>query len=205
MNVDPTILTITGLAIAVLFGPVAAVQVEKYLSRIRENKARRVSLFKTLMATRGDMTSVEHVKALNQIDLEFSGDRKFKKVLDAWQIYFNHLSENTTVYTEEQNINWASKRIDYLIDLLYEMGISLGFDYSKATIKRNSYVPQLYSNIESENAAIRQLLLRLLKGDRSLPVIFTQETIEDDLEEQRQLRKAMLGYYQSQIDENPEI
>ena len=194
---DPQVISIIAVIVAVLFGPVAAVQVEKFISRIRERKNRRVNLFKTLMTTRGDTTSVEHVQALNQIDLEF-GNKKFKKVVDAWQIYFNHLSDNIIGLTNEQMVNWDNRRQDYLIDLLFEMGKSLGYDYSKAVIKRNSYVPRLFSNLEAENSAIRRLLLELLNGERSIPVTFIQELDEEEIQKQKELRQAMLDYYEGQ-------
>ena len=78
---------------AIILGPILAVQIEKYLERRRENKNRRLSIFKTLMATRGTVLSWTHVEALNRIDLEFSNNKKFEKVITTWQEYFDNLSQ----------------------------------------------------------------------------------------------------------------
>ena len=60
------------MIIAVLLAPVVAVQVQKWLELFREDRARKLWIFKTLMATRAATVSPEHVQALNMIDLELS-------------------------------------------------------------------------------------------------------------------------------------
>ncbi len=123
---------------AIILGPILAVQIEKYLERRRENKNRRLSIFKTLMATRGSALSWDHVEALNRIDLEFSGNKKFEKVIQTWKEYFDNLSRK---YIPEEEAIWVNKNQDLLADLLYEMGHSLGFNFDKILIKRNVYSP----------------------------------------------------------------
>ena len=97
------ILTIT----AIILGPILAVQAEKFLERKREQKNRRLSVFKTLMATRGSVLSTAHVEALNRIDLEFSEDKKFKKVITSWKEYFDNLLQKAEA--EEQLIVWSTR------------------------------------------------------------------------------------------------
>jgi Family of unknown function (DUF6680) len=41
------------------------------------------------MATRAAVLSVSHVEALNAVPIDFYGD---KKVIDAWEEYFEHLT-----------------------------------------------------------------------------------------------------------------
>ena len=65
------------MIIAVLLAPLIAVQVQKWLEHHRENRERKLRVFKTLMATRAATVSPDHVQALNMIDLEFSGKRKY--------------------------------------------------------------------------------------------------------------------------------
>ena len=48
---------------AILSGPIVAVQVDKLIGRNREIKNRKLSIFKTLMATRGATLSYVHVEA----------------------------------------------------------------------------------------------------------------------------------------------
>ena len=90
---------------AIILGPILAVQIEKYLERRRENKNRRLSIFKTLMATRGAVLSWTHVEALNRIDLEFSNKKKFEKVIKAWKEYFDNLSQKAQ--TPEEVAVWT--------------------------------------------------------------------------------------------------
>jgi hypothetical protein len=58
--------------IAVIVGPVLAVQAQKYIERRREERIRKVFLFRELMATRAARLSQRHVEALNLIDLEYN-------------------------------------------------------------------------------------------------------------------------------------
>jgi hypothetical protein len=57
--------------IALILGPILTVQVQKFIDRAKEGKNRRLWVFKTLMATRHATLSIDHVAALNRIDLEF--------------------------------------------------------------------------------------------------------------------------------------
>lgn len=69
--------TLTDLVmiVAVVVAPIFAVQVQKWLEIFREQRGRKLWVFKTLMATRAENLSSEHVKALNMIDLEFRGKK----------------------------------------------------------------------------------------------------------------------------------
>ena len=78
------------MIVAVLLAPLVAVQVQKILERYREDRARKLNVFKTLMATRAATISAQHVQALNTIDLEFQG-KKYKAVTDSWKTYLDHL------------------------------------------------------------------------------------------------------------------
>ena len=83
-----------GNRIAVLLAPVFAVQVQKYLEILREKRNRRMWIFHSLMATRAAKVSAQHVQALNMIDIEFYGQKRFgirlqskseKRIIDAWK------------------------------------------------------------------------------------------------------------------------
>jgi hypothetical protein len=56
-----------------LLSPVIAVQVSEFLARRRAARERRLQIFRALMVTRAERLSSEHVRALNSIDLEFTG------------------------------------------------------------------------------------------------------------------------------------
>ena len=69
------------IAAATLLGPVLAVQAQKWLERGRAIKERRLTIFRTLMATRAAMLSPSHVEALNAVPVDFyGGSNKLKKI-----------------------------------------------------------------------------------------------------------------------------
>lgn len=73
------------IVLATLLSPLIAVQATRYLDERNEVRGRKLSIFKTLMATRGYTVSWVHVEALNRIDLEFvRGRKKEKAVVEAW-------------------------------------------------------------------------------------------------------------------------
>lgn len=184
---------------AIILGPILAVQIEKYLERRREKKNRRLSVFKILMATRGSVLSWDHVEALNRIDLEFSNEKKFDKVIQAWKEYFDNLSQKAG--TSEEGIVWAKKNEDLLADLLYEMGQSLGFKFDKVLIKRNVYSPVGHVKMELEQEQIRNSMLEILSGDKGFPITLISDS--DAIKKQEELQSTMLAFYKNQLENQP--
>ena len=178
---------------AIILGPILAIQVEKYLEFRREDKQRKVNIFKTLMATRGSVLSYKHVEALNMIDLEFDYD-KYENVVNAWKEYFDNLI-NKDHDGEEALKRWSEKNNELLTSLLYEMGSSLGYKFDKVLIRRNVYSPVGHAQHEEEQRSIRQGLLSILYGESSLPVYLG--TDEESLKQQKELQKLMIAYYQN--------
>ena len=157
------------IILATLGGPVIAVQITRYLDDQKEERGRKLQVFKTLMATRAYTLSPAHVEALNQIDLEFSSDKKSeKKVIEVWRQYLDLLGEKSL--SPEQ---WNVKRIDLLVELLYAMGQSLSYDFDKTQIKNATYSPVAHGRIEEEQQTIRTQTLELLQGKRALPMHVT--------------------------------
>ena len=156
------ILTIT----AIILGPVLAVQIEKILQRNRATREGKDSIFKILMATRGYVLSYEHVEALNRIDLEFSGNKKYSRVISSWKEYFDNLSQQVSA---DAVTHWSARNEELLSNLLFEMGNSLGYDFDKVLIKRNIYSPIAHDTIEREQQAVRRGVLAVLSGDKSIP------------------------------------
>lgn len=184
--------SIIAIAVAILFGPVAAVQIDRFISRHREKDDRKHDIFKTLMATRGNPISYKHVEALNKIDLEFFDDRKYTKVVEAWKEYFDNLSQTVD---DEHLRAWSAKNEDLLANLLLEMSRSLGYKFDKVLIKRNIYYPRGQWNTEQEIAFIRRWLVEIVLGQRSIPFELIQNHDEETLVKQRELQEAMIKYY----------
>ncbi|MGP5210746.1 DUF6680 family protein [Psychrobacter alimentarius] len=154
---------------AVLTGPIIAVQLTRYLDSTKEEKERKVIIFKTLMATRAYNGSWDHVEALNRIDLEFdSNNKKEKAVITAWKAYHD-LLHSRSINIEQ----WDIKRAELLVELLYEMAKVLNYDFDKTHIKNSSYAPVVHRENEEENTALRRGLLQVLEGKRGIPIKFS--------------------------------
>jgi hypothetical protein len=152
--------------LAILIGPIAAVQLTRYLDQQREVRERKMRIFKALMSTRASTLSPAHVEALNQIDLEFDlNNRKEREVIEAWRIYLDHL--NSADMNPDQ---WAIRRVDLLVELLHKMATVLNFQFDKVHIKNSSYFPRGYGELEDDQHAIRRGLKRLLGGDLAIPM-----------------------------------
>lgn len=133
-NMDKVSLTDILMIAAVVIAPLAAIQVQKWLEIFREERGRKLWVFKTLMATRAANVSPEHVQALNMIDLEFR-EKRYKPVTDAWKAYLDHL---TSFPKEDETLQkrWDEKRIDRLATLLMKMGKSLGYEFDEVHVKK---------------------------------------------------------------------
>lgn len=159
------------IIVAVLAGPLLAVQVQKWLEARREARYRRLALFRTLMTSRANRVSIAHVEALNTIDLEFGtsapGD---KPVRDAWRVYHDHLN------TRADDVGrWNDKNNELFIELLHAMARSLGYDFDKVLLKRGLYSPQAHGDELLYIQAVRKALLEVLDGKRPIPI----RTVDD--------------------------
>jgi hypothetical protein len=167
VTIDATVrITDIVMILAVIAGPIIAVQITEYLRTRQDQRLRKVHLFRTLMATRSATMTPAHIEALNLVEIEFiSGKTLDREVLDSWKLYLAHL--NDINYPKD---SWGARRADLLVDLLYSMSKALHYDYDKAHIKSGAYYPQGYGESEAEQIQIRKLTLEILKGTRGLPV-----------------------------------
>ena len=178
------------MIITVLLAPLLAVQVQKRLEHHREDRERKLRIFKTLMATRAATVSSDHVQALNTIDLEFHG-KKYKNVTLSWKTYLDHLS-NFPKEDEKVQPVWSDKMADLLAKLLQEMGKSLGYDFDEVHIKKGIYSPEAHSRVENENILLRRGLIRILYGDASLKMDIENFPFnEARAKEQNEIRSAI--------------
>jgi hypothetical protein len=157
------------MIVAVFLGPITAVQLTRFLDSRSAARQRKLDIFKTLMSTRQYATNWEHVMTLNRIDLEFSAKHvKEKNVVDAWKAYLDLLNDKS--YALEQ---WGTRRADLLIDLLHKMSIVLDYDFDKTHIKNSSYSPTAHGNYDIQQEAIRQGLLEVLEGKKTVQMEIT--------------------------------
>jgi hypothetical protein len=163
------------LIAATACSPLIAVQATRWLDDRKEERSRKLNVFKVLMATRALVIAPQHVEALNRIELEFSPKRPTEKaVLDAWQQYLDHLGN-----TQMDPDAWALRRSDLLVEMLYAMGKALGYDFNKTQVKNGIYLPTAHGRLEQEQERIRSMTLELLEGKRPLPMFVTNLPSQD--------------------------
>lgn len=153
------------MTIAVIAGPIFAVQAQKFVEGFKEKRSRRMNIFRSLMSTRAEKLSREHVQALNMIDIEFYGRRipilniryqtpKEKSVTEAWKDYKNHLNKGSSASSDGDQSQWVNKMNDLFTTLLYKMSQSLGYDYDKVQLENDCYRPEAHNTIENLQVAI---------------------------------------------------
>ena len=158
--------------LAVILGPIIALWIQRGLDKWREADKRRLEVFKSLMTYRGTRLAPAFVQALNLIDLEFKGKRD-KPVLDAWKELQDHYSEwgqKSESDAAAQSSMLNDRALELLSTLLVNMGARLGYSFNKVYIKKGWYYPKGLTNIEAEQHALRQSLLKVLSGQSHLPV-----------------------------------
>lgn len=165
--------------VAIILGPILAVQAQSIVQSLTEKEARRITLFKTLMSTRAQRLSRDHVQALNMIDIEFYGRRVFgvriqskdeKAVTNQWKTYNDHLNDRTSYPTYEA---WARDGNDKFTKLLYEMSRALDYDYDEVQLKRDCYRPEAHVNLEIAQIEVLDGMAKVLKGEMALPTQIT--------------------------------
>jgi hypothetical protein len=175
---------------ATLLGPVLAVQAQRYVDLQRERQQRRVVIFRTLMATRATSLAGSHVEALNAIPIEFYGaKRNYKEVVDQWRLYLDHLSAKPV------DGAWVDKRQDLFIDLLWKLGVALGYSFTKLELKKEVYSPVAHADLEEQQELIRKGLTAIFKGEAALPLdIKSMPVTPEAAEKQQQLSDLLIRW-----------
>src|SRR3569832_1227238 len=125
---------------AVFLGPIVAVRLTRYLDDQKEVRARKLEIFKTLMATRAYNVSWSHVEALNRIDLEFDKNHKTEKeVIEAWKEYLD-LIGNTAIPADQWNVKQKNQQKKQQQKKTREHD----YDFDKTHIKNSSYSPRVH-------------------------------------------------------------
>lgn len=186
------------VAVATILGPILAVQAQKWIERLRETRERKLRVFYALMGSRAARTSPEHVQALNLIDLLFR--RKAEKpIIDAWEAYREHLSQDVEKMTPTQLDAWTSRGNDYFNDLMYAMSTALGYRFTKPQLQRGIYSPRAHSMADIEQQAIRRGAAMVLSGNRPLKMEVTSFPVsEDALKLQKEVQEAFLDTLKQQ-------
>jgi hypothetical protein len=167
------------MLLAALFSPFLAVFAQSRIEIIREKRGQKLWVFRTLMATRGNRVSLDHVQALNSIELFFHDGSKYKDVLKKWNEYLDHFSQDPKPEDPDYPAKislWVEKCDDFLADLLQTMGNSLGYSFDKVKIKRGIYFPKGHYEEQNDLAAIRKGMVQVFTGKEPLPVQLSKLT-----------------------------
>lgn len=160
--------TAVAIVIATVAGPILAVYASDLRAQHRRTYENKEKVFHVLMATRGARMQLEHVAALNRIELAFPRS-KHPNVVDTWELYLKHLGDDQGQSQEKEIFDrWAEKANDLFHNMLEAMAKDLNIPFSKTSSKYNSYYPIGYSRVENENHELRRLLLELLRNERFL-------------------------------------
>jgi hypothetical protein len=183
---------------AIILGPVLAVQAQKWIEWITRVRQDKKQLFITLMATRGRTLHQDHVQALNMIDIVYrskgpldfylkKSKRKDLAVIEAWSELRDALYNGPTPpWATDENPpiealkeyqpkldSWSSECDRLRIQLLNKMAAAVGYHFDAVTLKKGSYNPQAYADIELAQTIILHGLKQVALGSASIPIHIT--------------------------------
>jgi hypothetical protein len=149
---------------ATALGPVFAVAVSLWREAFREKRNRQLQVFRSLMATRRQPISSEHVNAINLVEVDFY---KCTKVEAAWNIYKNHLNDNT----KPEDQDWREKKEQLLAKLLYEIATVLDFNIPAIDLFKGGYAPRGWEHRDARALGALEFVHDLSVGSKFLPVV----------------------------------
>lgn len=165
---------LVGIA-AILFGPISAVYITRLLDARRDRQSRRMDVFRALMRTRSIRLNVDHVAALNLVEVEFEGE---EKVVTSWKAYMKHLS---TDFRSLSGVALDAKLEDgneLLTLMLHEIAKALGIRIEQLDILKGGYSPIGWHNELDEFQQLRRGLIDLLEGRRALPMYISPPVVQ---------------------------
>lgn len=164
-----TLLVLIATIYAIYIGPIKAVEVSKLNEDNKAARNRQYFIFHNLMKTRRAVLSLEHVSALNLIQLEFYG---IDKVTTAYKNYISLLSRPRPNPSDRKDVIecFYKDQDDGFFELVHEIGKHLGFTMDKRELEQYSYSPQGWVDNDQQIITLRNLAVELLTGRRSLPI-----------------------------------
>jgi hypothetical protein len=154
------------ILVATFVGPVGAVFVTRLIDARREEYQRRLTIFRTLMATRAAGLNPERIAALNMIQIDFA---KHSEVLTAWHNLLNHYGTPVPAPGSDELYYRERNRLSTV--LLHEMSKKLRIKIEQLDILDRVYYPIGLASMENDQDAIRRLFADIASGRRALPII----------------------------------
>src|SRR5262245_16724018 len=162
-----TILILVATVFAIVWGPIKAVQITRDNDEKREKRRRQFEVFHALMKTRRFVLAPDHVMALNLVQVEFYDHFRIDS---AYRTYMAFLSSRFPDANDPQAERFHEQRNDALYDLLHAIADELGYHYDKRDLQRLAYGPLGWENDETQQRAMRNLLIDVLSGNKPMPV-----------------------------------
>jgi len=160
--------------IAILLAPIVALQIQKYIEDRKEIRARKMQIFRTLMATRATRLSPNHIEALNMIDIEFYKNQEVTKNWSLLLDNFANYPQNPNDKDYQIRLNsCVEKSNELFVDLLFKMAKSLDYEFDEVHLKRNIYMPRGQIDTILGQEFIRRAFVEVLSGKRSIPINVT--------------------------------
>jgi hypothetical protein len=142
---------------AIVLGPILALLTQRALDWLRSKEDRREKLYFTLISTRAQWLSNEHVQAVNSIDVVFADDKNIRAL---WRKCLEHLA------TDEKAAGWNDTLIDLRVDLYQAIGNKLGYRYTTDYLKRGIYFPKHHGLIFEDQAKLLRGLATAVETGR---------------------------------------
>jgi hypothetical protein len=162
---NATILLVTIWAL--IYGPARAVEITRRQDAIRDALARKRRILSTLMRTRKAIMDPAHVGALNEIQLEFSGD---SEVIAAYRSYMANLSETVPAPGNALD-NFFKRRNDLFFDLLHAISKVAETTIDRHDLDRFAYAPFGWQTEQQEQQILRTSLIEVLQGRKPLHMV----------------------------------
>jgi hypothetical protein len=129
-------------------------------------------IFRTLLATRRQVITQEHVTALNLVEVDFYG---VTDIQTAWRAYQQHLNSAPAgrSMTPVENEIFVRAGNDHLAKLIFAIAVFLGFSMSELDIRNGGYAPDGWRYRDERSGLIQEFAKEVALGRRSLPIVPT--------------------------------
>lgn len=155
---------------ATFFGPITAILIARWRDKVREKRSRHLHIFRSLLATRRQNITLEHVTALNLVEVDFYG---VDSIQAAWRVYHRHLNSAPPgrPMTPAENEAFVRDGNDFLAKLLFAIAQYLGFSMSELDIRNGGYAPDGWRYRDERIGIIQEFAKQIALGQKSLPIL----------------------------------
>ena len=147
---------------ATFASPFLAVFAQRSIEDYKQEKQRKLQLFKLLYATAHSPTGEDFVNAFNLVRIEF---RKDKDIVKYWEEYLAILTPPSSPITNVDHFEFSSRAIDILYKLIGAISKKVGMDIDGLHLKNSLYAPQAWANSQRLETSLKIGLNDWLSGN----------------------------------------